>query len=76
MTCPFPHAPANCVPSEVQAILKMLPVVGLSRLQDQPFLSQSLRVLKAPTAKSSPSGAQDTAVMGESWRYELYKLRP
>ena len=29
-----------------------------------PTLSQSLRVLKDPTAKRSPSGLQDTEVIG------------
>ena len=34
MTCPLPQAPANCVPSDVHAILRILPVDGFSRLQD------------------------------------------
>ena len=33
-TCPLPHAPANCVPSEVHAIFITVPHTGFSRLCD------------------------------------------
>ena len=34
MTCPLPHAPANCVPSLDHAMLNTLPVLGFSRACD------------------------------------------
>ena len=41
-----------------------------------PHRSHNRSVLKEPTAKSSPSGVQETAVMGYSWAELLYIRRP
>ena len=52
------------------------PTCGLSRLWLHPVLSQSLKLLKLPTAKHSPLGAQATDVMTWAFKGLTKSCRP
>ena len=62
VTDPFPPAAATVVPSLDHESERSEPLFGLSKLCDQPVLSQSLSISKAPTAKTSPFGDHLTLV--------------
>jgi len=62
VTEPFPPAAPTVVPSFDQESESKEPLFGLSKLCDQPVLSQSLSISKAPTAKTSPLGDHLTLV--------------
>jgi hypothetical protein len=63
ITDPSPQAPAQRVPSGDQVIFYVDPHYVLLKEYVQPVLSHNFNIPKAPTAKYSPFGLQDTDVI-------------
>mmetsp|Transcript_3697 Transcript_3697/g.6836 ORF Transcript_3697/g.6836 Transcript_3697/m.6836 type:complete len:330 (+) Transcript_3697:750-1739(+) len=75
-TPPFPPAPLSSVPSTVQARDRREPTCGLSRECVHPVLSQSLKLLKLPTANDSPLGCHATEVTTCAFSGDTNSCRP